>query len=253
MIKNTDFIKIDEVLCMGRIYGYCRVSSKKQNIERQVRNILAVYPTAIIIKEVFTRTSFYGRKEWEKLMRIVKPGDKIVFDSVSRMSGNADEGCEIYESLYNKEVSLEFLQERDVNTEVFKQALNNQISIHMATGNVATDQFVNAIIKALNQYTIALAKQQVRIKFEQSEKEVTDLRQRTKEGIETARLNGSQIGHLEGTKLVVKKAVEAKKIIQQHSKDFEGTLDDKLCMKLAAVSRNSFYKYKKELKEEMCG
>ena len=186
-------------------------------------------------------------------MRIVKPGDKIVFDSVSRMSGNADEGCEIYESLYNKEVSLEFLQERDVNTEVFKQALNNQISIHMATGNAATDQFVNAIIEALNQYTIALAKQQVRIKFEQSEKEVTDLRQRTKEGIETARLNGSQIGHLEGTKLVVKKAVEAKKIIQQHSKDFEGTLDDKLCMKLAAVSRNSFYKYKKELREEMCG
>ena len=237
----------------GRIYGYCRVSSKKQNIDRQVRNILAVYPTAIIVKEVYTRTSFYGRKEWDKLMRIIKPGDKIVFDSVSRMSGNEDEGCEIYESLYNKEVSLEFLQERDVNTEVFKQALNNQISIHMATGNVATDQFVNAIIKALNQYTIALAKQQVRIKFEQSEKEVTDLRQRTKEGIETARLNGSQIGHLEGTKLVVKKAVEAKKIIQQHSKDFEGTLDDKLCMKLAAVSRNSFYKYKKELREEMCG
>ena len=238
---------------MGRIYGYCRVSSHKQNIERQVRNIVAVYPTAIIVKEVYTRTSFYGRKEWDKLMRIIKPGDKIVFDSVSRMSGNEDEGCEIYESLYNKEVSLEFLQERDVNTEVFKQALNNQISIHMATGNVATDQFVNAIIKALNQYTIALAKQQVRIKFEQSEKEVTDLRQRTKEGIETARLNGSQIGHLEGTKLVVKKAVEAKKIIQQHSKDFEGTLDDKLCMKLAAVSRNSFYKYKKELREEMCG
>ena len=34
-------------------------------------------------------------------MRIVKPGDKIVFDSVSRMSGNADEGCEIYEFLFN--------------------------------------------------------------------------------------------------------------------------------------------------------
>ena len=47
----------------GRIYGYCRVSSKKQNIDRQVRNILAVYPTAIIVKEVYTRTSFYGRKE----------------------------------------------------------------------------------------------------------------------------------------------------------------------------------------------
>ena len=230
---------------MGRIYGYCRVSSKKQNIERQVRNILAVYPTAIIVKEVFTRTSFYGRKEWDKLMRIIKPGDKIVFDSVSRMSGNADEGCEIYEVLYNKEVILEFLQEPDVNTEVFRRALENQISIHMSTGNDATDHFINAIIEALNQYTIALAKQQVRIKFEQSEKEVMDLRQRTKEGIETSRLNGSQIGHPVGTKLVVKKAVIAKKLIKQHSKDFDGTLDDMMCMKIAEVSRNSFYKYKK--------
>ena len=237
----------------GRIYGYCRVSSHKQNIERQIRNILAVYPTAIIVKEVYTRTSFYGRKEWDKLMRIIKPGDKIVFDSVSRMSGNADEGCDIYEALFNKEVILEFLQEPDVNTEVFRQALNNQIDIHMATGNDATDHFVNAIIEALNQYTIALAKQQVRIKFEQSEKEVIDIRQRTKEGIETGRLNGSQIGHPVGTKLVVKKAVEAKKVIQQHSKDFDGILDDKMCMKLTGVSRNSFYKYKKELKEESCG
>ena len=233
----------------GRIYAYCRVSSQKQNIERQVRNILAVYPTAIIVKEVFTRTSFCGRKEWEKLMRIIKPGDKIVFDSVSRMSGNADEGCEIYEELFNKEISLEFLQEPDVNTEVYRQALNNQISIHLATGNDATDNFLNAIVEALNRYTIALAKQQVRIKFEQSEKEVMDLRQRTKEGIETGRLNGSQIGHPVGTKLVVKKAAHAKKIIREHSKDFGGNLDDKMCMKLADVSRNSFYKYKKELKE----
>ena len=237
----------------GRIYGYCRVSSKKQNIDRQVRNILAVYPTAIIVKEVYTRTSFYGRKEWDKLMRIIKPGDKIVFDSVSRMSGNEDEGCEIYEELFNKGVILEFLLEPDVNTEVYRQALDNQIKIHMATGNDATDHFIEAILDALNQYTIELAIQQVRIKFGQSEKEVLDIRQRTKEGIETGRLNGSQIGHPVGTKLVVKKAVNAKKIIKQHSKDFDGTLDDMMCMKLADVSRNSFYKYKKELKEELCG
>lgn len=236
---------------MGCIYAYCRVSSKKQNIERQIRNILAKHPDAIIIKEVYTRTSFSGRKEWDKLMRVIKPGDKIVFDSVSRMSGNADEGCDIYEALYNKEVILKFLQEPDVNTEVFRQALNNQIDIHMETGNDATDHFINAIVEALNQYTIALAKHQVRIKFEQSEKEVRDLRQRTKEGIETGRLNGSQIGHPEGTKLVVKKAVEAKKVIREHSKDFEGTLDDKMCMKLAEVSRNSYYKYKKELREQL--
>lgn len=231
-----------------RIYGYCRVSSKKQNIERQIRNIQEIYPEAVIVKEVFTRTSFYGRKEWEKLMRTVEAGDIIVFDSVSRMSGNAEEGCEIYEVLFQKGVELVFLKEPDINTELFRKAIENQIDLQMATGNEATDQFINTIIDALNKYTIALAKQQIRIKFEQSEKEVLDLRQRTKEGIETARLNGSQIGHPVGTKLNVKKAVEAKKVIQEYSKDFDGNLDDTMCRKLAGVSRNSFYKYKRELR-----
>lgn len=235
---------------MGRIYGYCRVSSKKQNIERQIRNILEVYPGAVIIKEVFTRTRFYGRKEWDKLMKIVKQGDTIVFDSVSRMSGNVDEGTVIYEILFQKGVNLVFLKEPDINTEVYRKAMQNQIDLQLSTGNDATDHFISTIIEALNNYTMDLAKQQVRLRFEQSEKEVLDLRQRTREGIETARLNGAQIGHPEGTKLNVKKAVEAKKIIKEHSKDFGGYLNDEFCMKLAGVSRNSFYKYKKELREE---
>ena len=37
---------------------------------------------------------------------------------------------------------------------------------------------------------------------------------------------------------------------KKHSKDFGGSLDDAICMKLAEVSRNTFYRYKKELKEQ---
>ena len=36
---------------MAKIYGYARISTHKQNIERQVRNIKAAYPTAIIVKQ----------------------------------------------------------------------------------------------------------------------------------------------------------------------------------------------------------
>lgn len=50
------------------------------------------------------------------------------------------------------------------------------------------------IFKGLNNYFRKLAERQIRIAFEQAEKEVHDLHQRTKEGIETARLNGKQIG-----------------------------------------------------------
>ena len=63
------------------IYGYARVSTTHQKIARQVTNILAVYPTATIIREFYTGTT-QNRPHWEKFIPQVKPGDTIVFDSV---------------------------------------------------------------------------------------------------------------------------------------------------------------------------
>ncbi len=221
------------------IYGYCRISKAKQSIERQIRNIKATYPEAIIVQEVFTRTRM-ERKEWMKLYSKVKSGDTIVFDSVSRMSGNAEEGFAAYEELYGRGVALIFLKEPHINTDTYKKALESNIDL--------TGTNVDYILEGINKYLMSLAKEQIRLAFEQSEKEVADLHQRTKEGIETARLNGKQIGQRKGAKLNVKKANEAKEVILKHSKDFGGSLDDPEVIKLAGISRNSFYKYKRELK-----
>ena len=236
---------------MGITYGYCRISTSRQNIERQVRNIQAVYPDAVIVREVFTGTKFQGRKELEKILRVVNPSDKIVFDSVSRMSRSEEEGCIEYEKWFNRGLTLEFLKEPHINTEVYRQALERQINITLKTGDAATDNFMNAIVDALNKYIIELAKQQIRIAFAQAEKEVTDLHQRTREGINTARLNGKQIGLKKGAKLQVKKAAPAKEKIKKYSHKFDGTLSDVECRKLVGVSRNTFYKYKRELMDEL--
>ena len=223
------------------IYGYCRISRAKQSIERQIRNIKAEYPEAVIIQEVFTRTRL-DRKEWPKLYKAVKAGDTIVFDSVSRMSGNADEGFTAYEELYNRGVKLVFLKEPHINTDTYKQALESNVKL--TGGNV------DFILEGVNKYLMALAKEQIKLAFQQSEKEVEDLHQRTKEGLETARLNGKQIGQKEGAKLTTKKSVASKEIIMKHSKDFNGTLADADVMTLTGLARNTYYKYKKELKEE---
>ncbi len=233
------------------LYGVARISTGKQNIERQVRNILAKYPEATIIKETYTGTRLEGRKDFENLLKILKPQDTMIFDSVSRMSRNADEGCELYEKLFNDNVNLIFLKEPHINTEVYKKALENQIQIRLETEDKATNELINTIIEALNKYTIELAKKQIRIAFEQAEKEVQDLHQRTSEGLLTAKLAGKQIGQPKGAKLTTKKSKEAKAVILKHSKIFDGTLSDEEVRKLAGISRNSFYKYKKELKQEI--
>ena len=222
------------------IYGYCRISTGKQNIERQIRNILKFYPQAEIWQETYTGTKTDGRKKFEQLLKIIKSGDTVVFDSVSRMSRNAEIGFQIYQELYEKGIELVFLKEPHINTATYKKALSNNIEM--------TGTKTDIILKAINEYLMELAKEQIIIAFEQSEKEVTDLHQRTKEGIETARLKGKQIGQKRGATLTTKKGIKAKAGIKKYSKDFDGTLSDIDCMQLLRISHNTYYKYKKELK-----
>ena len=185
---------------MCKEYLYCRISRKTQNIERQVRNGLAAYPNGIVIKEAFTGTKLQGRKELDKLLKIVKENDTIIFDSASRMSRNAEEAIELYEQLFNKGIKLVFLKEPHINSETYKKALEKQIEANINTGNAATDNFINGIIEALNVYTMELAKEQIKLVFMQAEKEVQDLHQRTAEGLVTAKLNGKRVGTPKGTK-----------------------------------------------------
>lgn len=223
-----------------KVYGYARISRPQQSIERQVRNIKSNYSNAIIVEEAYSGTTM-SRPKWDNIMRQVQEGDTIVFDSVSRMARTADEGFEVWQKLFNMDVTLVFLKEPQVNTETYRKALNNAIPM--------TNTSVDIILKAINEYLLTLAKEQIRLAFEQAEKEVTDLHQRTREGIETARLNGKQIGQKKGAKLTTKKSLSAKEIIKKHSVTFGGSLKDEECWVLAGISRNSFYKYKKELLE----
>ena len=224
------------------IYGYARISRPTQNIERQIRNITEYEPKAKIITEAYTGTT-QERPEWCRLLKRLKPDDTIIFDSVSRMSRNAEEGIEEYERLYNEGINLVFLKEHQIDTQTYRSAIHQQIEM---TGNEIADEF----IKAINNVLMILARKQIYLSFKQAQKEVDDLHKRTSEGIKTAKLKGKQVGRPVGVSIVSQKSVTAKQIILQHSKDFGGTLNDPEVIKLIGnISRNTYYKYKKELKE----
>ena len=204
------------------VYGYCRISTPTQNIDRQKRNILDRYPKAKLFCEAYTGTTT-DRPEWCKLKAILKKGDTVVFDEISRMSRNADEGIKLYMELYDKGIELVFLKEPQCNTTTYSETLKNRIELA----------------------------------FQSAENEVKRLKERTREGIETARLNGKQIGRKTGAKITTKRSEEVKQIIKAKSKDFSGNMNDveviayvKGITKGGKFSRNSYYKYKAELKAE---
>lgn len=222
------------------IYGYARISTQRQNIERQIRNILAEFPSAVIYQDQYTGTRL-DRPEWKKLHRKLQHGDIVVFDSVSRMSRNAEEGFELYKELYEQGINLVFLKEPHINTDVFREAARNSVPL---TG---TD--VDYILEGVNRYLLALAEAQIKIAFDQSQKEIDDLHQRTREGIETARRAGRQIGRPGGRTYVTKKELSSSAVIKRLSRDFDGSNTDTEVMAITGLSRATYYKYKSKLKK----
>lgn len=230
-----------------RIFGYARISTVKQSIKRQIDNIKKEYPDAVIITEEYTGTTT-DRPKWNKLRKSLKPGDTVVFDEVSRMSRNAEEGFKLYETLFNEGVNLIFLKERHLDTEVYRKALDRHIELEANTGRKAVDEYIAGQGKLLNDLLLNLAKEQIEIAFQTAQHEVDFLHQRTSEGVRKAQAMGKQVGRASGTKVETKKAKAAKETILKHSKDFNGSLNDIEVMKLTNLARNTFYKYKAELK-----
>lgn len=246
---------------MKKTYAYARISTVKQDIQRQVRNIKEKYPEATIFEETFTGTTT-ARPELQNLIsrieKDIKKGNQVVliFDEISRMSRNAEEGYELYQKLFDMGVELHFIKEPYLDTATIKETLEKRISLTVETGNTATDNFISGMINLLNQFAMDMVKENIKAAFSVAQAEVEYLHKRTSEGVRRAIAQGKQVGREEGTTLLTAKSQKAMGIIKKHSKSFGGTLSDVECMKLLkndklCSSRNTYYKLKKIL-ESYC-
>ena len=165
------------------------------------------------------------------------PGDTIIFDEVSRLSRNAKEGFEVYQELFKKGVNLYFIKEPYINTETYKKAIEEKVS--------KTNTDFDLIIDAINKYLIRLAKRQIEIAFERPQIENDIRRKNIKEGMAKS---DKKPGRRPGSKIKVKKELDCKPKIYKGSKTFGGNYSDKELMEMLGLSRNTYYKYKRELK-----
>lgn len=182
------------------------------------------------------------------MLDILQPGDIIIFDSITRFARNADEGFKLYKDLMKRNINLIFLKEPYINTSTYKIGFKG-IESNVTILNSVINNFLQNIIDLLNKFIIDLLEAQIKQAFELAEKEAKDIQINTREGLKVAKLEGKQIGQVKGTKLTTKKSIKAKEIIKEYHKEFDGIYDDKTVRKMAKISINTFYKYKKELKQ----
>lgn len=224
------------------MWGYCRISTPHQSLSRQEYNLSQAFPGIVIVKEIYTGATL-KRDEFDKILKACQAGDAIAFDEVSRMSRDADEGFEMWKRLFDKGIDLYFLKQPHINTDVYREVLKNTIPL------VGDD--IDLILEGVNKYLMKLAQKQIKLAFEQAEKELELLHKRTSDGMLMAKINGKQIGRPGGKTYETRKAKEIKELILKHNKTFgRGSLNDKETILLTRINSKTFYKYKKELLEK---
>lgn len=240
------------------IYGYLRVSTKHQDISRQRVNILKAYPEAIIYEETHSGGDYSGCVVLDKLLKIVKAGDTIVFDSVSRFSRDNVTGPQEYKRLFKDGVNLVFLNEPYINTDNYRKALEVAIP--------RTGTFVDPILQGVEEALLQLAEKQVQDAFDQANKELLDIRSRTSQALQKKLAENRnlpddekiRIGTQKGDTFTTKKKRIAferiregiergypdETIMNNIAGDLKKQLPDS---KYKTISRNTYYEYKREL------
>ncbi|SFK12639.1 MULTISPECIES: recombinase family protein [unclassified Bacillus (in: firmicutes)] len=189
-------------------FGYVRVSSRDQNEERQIQNMkdLGIEDRDIFIDKESGKNM--ERENYQMLKRLVRTGDTIVFDSLTRLGRNMNDTLEEFRYYEKHKVNLQFIKEPYINVNY--------------TGESTNDVIQSAIQKATLTILSAFA-----------EKERTDIKQRQAEGIALARKQGKRLG---------RPPVEITEEFMDAYKEWKsGSITAVGAMKKYGIKRSSFY------------
>ena len=194
----------------GIIYGYARVSTKEQNLDRQLCALRAFgVPETRIFREKLSGKDF-DRPAWQKLMKKLKPGDTLVVKSIDRLGRNYEETIEQWRIITKeKKTAIIVLDMHLLDTRA---------------GKGLTDILIADIVLQLLSYVA------------ETEREFN--RQRQAEGIAAARAKGKHLGRWPKEKPENYPAV--------YSLWQNGSLSARVAAEKLHVSRGTFKKWTQE-------
>lgn len=206
---------------MARVFGYVRVSTKEQNVSRQIEELKTYVPSKdnMIIDHASGKD--FDRPNYKALRQLSTEGDTIYIKSLDRLGRNKTAIKEELEYFKNKGV---FVRVLDVPTTLIDLHQYGDFS------NAIMDMINNVLIEVLG--TIA-------------EQERKNIKQRQKEGIEIAKKQGKYLGR--------KKIEYPTNWEQVYSQWEHDEITAKTAIELLGLKKTTFYKLVKEYREEAQG
>lgn len=99
----------------GRIFGYARVSTCDQNLDRQ---IAALGEVDMLTEENMSGKNVTDRDDLSSLIRFVRAGDTIRVKSADRLARSSSDLLAIAEGLKSRGVGLDFVENPVLNTNI---------------------------------------------------------------------------------------------------------------------------------------
>ena len=129
------------------IFGYARVSTEQQNLDRQIDS-LKKYGCDVIYNEKITGTK-RDRPELEKLLDRITEGDVVVITELSRLGRSTKDLIELTELFHNKGVHLVSLKEQiDTATATGKLLFTLMSAIAQFERDVIADRTREGLVAA---------------------------------------------------------------------------------------------------------
>lgn len=100
---------------VGQIVGYARVSAVDQNVSRQVKALEAECDKIFVEKVSAAKTS--NRPQFQEMMRYLREGDVLQVTSADRLARSTRDLLDIVQSLKDRGVQVEFLDNPALNTD----------------------------------------------------------------------------------------------------------------------------------------
>lgn len=196
-----------------KTFGYVRVSSKEQNEVRQVEIMKTngIGESNLFIDKASEKDCI--GPNYQLLKQLVREGDTVVFNSISRMGRNMNETLNEYEWFINNGVKLCFIKEPMIN-------ISNQ-----------KEDMKQAIQKVILTLLTAFA-----------EKEKEGIKTRQAEGIAIAKRNGVKFG-----RPAIEIPIEWKEYYSQWR---AGKISAVKFMEIMEMSKATFYRKVREYEEK---
>ena len=188
-------------------YGYVRVSTKEQNIDRQ---LVEMYAQGLNDKTIFIDKQSgkdFERDEYQKLKKKLKSGDLLIIKSIDRLGRNYDMIIDEWRTLVN-----------DMNVDI--QVLDMPLLDTRTEGKNLVGKFISDIVLQILSFV--------------AENERENIKKRQAEGIRIAKEKGKHLGR---PKLKLPKNFT---IIANQYKKKEITLAEALSS--LKMNRSTFYK-----------